>query len=226
MLTGIPSTDRIRVAIIDDHPAVRESLSVAISSKIGFEVCGMAGSAEEALHIISASRPDVAVVDLSLEDVNGLELVQTIRQSYPSVKTVVFSMYDEQVYAERAIRAGASGYLMKSEPTSQVIDAIRSAHAGEVFLSRAMAVSILGKGLNRRSNTPGFAVDELTEREMLVFRLLGEGQTITEIADHLNVEVKTAETYRRRAKEKLGLQTVNDLLQYAVNWQHGSVVSA
>jgi DNA-binding NarL/FixJ family response regulator len=210
--------ERIRVVIIDDHPAIREALASTINTKMGIEVCGQAASAAEALVLIRQEKPHVAIVDLSLEDVQGLELVHTIKLKHPEVQVVVFSMYDEQVYAERAIRAGASAYLMKSESSQQVIDAIRAVHSGQIYLSQAMATSILSKGGIRRSGTPGFAIDQLTEREMLVFQLLGQGFTMSEIANHLKVEPKTAETYRRRAKEKLGLDSVGELLQYAVRW--------
>jgi DNA-binding NarL/FixJ family response regulator len=212
------ASGRIRVLIIDDHPAIQEALAASISGKMGIEVVGKCASAAEALRLIREASPDVAVVDLSLEDVQGLELVHTIRIKHPEVNVVVFSMYDEQVYAERAIRAGASAYLMKSEPSPHVVEAIRLVHEGQIYLSPAMAASILSKGGMKRSGSPGFAIDQLTEREMSVFQLLGQGYTMPQISERLNVEPKTAETYRRRAKEKLGLDSVGELLQYAVRW--------
>lgn len=210
--------DRIRVIIVDDHPAIQEALASSISGKIGIEVVGKSGSAAEALQLIKDTRPHVAVVDLSLGDVQGLELVHTIRISHPEISIVVFSMYDEQVYAERAIRAGASAYLMKSESSQHVVDAIRAASHGQIYLSPSMATSILSKGGMKRSGAPGFAIDQLSEREMTVFQLLGQGHTMAEISSMLNVEPKTVETYRRRAKEKLGLDSVGELLQYAIQW--------
>jgi len=215
------SSSRIRVLIIDDHPAIQEALSVSISGKMGIEVVGKCASAAEALRLIEELRPAVAVVDLSLQDVQGLELVHTLRIKYPEVHIVVFSMYDEQVYAERAIRAGASAYLMKSEPSDRVIEAIRMVHEGQIYLSPSMAASILSKGGMKRSGSPGFAIDQLTEREMAVFQLLGQGYSMAEISEMLQVEPKTAETYRRRAKEKLGLDSVGALLQYAIRWTQG-----
>lgn len=209
---------RVRVIIVDDHPAIQEALASSISGKLGIAVVGKAGSAAEALQLIKSAQPNVAVVDLSLGDVQGLELVHSIRISCPEVNIVVFSMYDEQVYAERAIRAGASAYLMKSESSQHVIEAIRAVSHGQIYLSPSMATSILSKGGMKRSGVPGFAIDQLSEREMTVFQLLGQGHTMTEISGMLNVEPKTVETYRRRAKEKLGLDSVGELLQYAIQW--------
>lgn len=213
--------DRIRVLIVDDHPAIREALRETISGKMGIELCGEAATAEEALRLVAKEKPNVAVVDISLEDAHGLDLVQNIRVQYPDVQVIVFSMYDEDVYAERAIRAGASGYLMKSEPTQKVVEAIRWVVRGEVYLSHRMASKILSKVARGQSARPSFAVDEFTDREMAVFQMLGEGYTVEEITDRLSLSRKTVETYRRRAKEKLGFDTVSELLQFAVQWTHG-----
>ncbi len=213
--------DRIRVLLVDDHPAIREALTETISGKIGIEICGQAASADEALRLVPKVKPDVAVVDISLEDAHGLDLVQNIRVQFPDVQVIVFSMYDENVYAERAVRAGASGYLMKSEPTQKVIEAIRAITRGEVYLSHQMASRILSKVARGQSSRPSFAVDEFTDREMAVFQMLGEGYTVEEITERLSLSRKTVETYRRRAKEKLGFETVSELLQFAVQWTHG-----
>lgn len=133
---------------------------------------------------------------------------------------MVFSMYDEHVYAERAIRAGASGYLMKSEPTKAILEAIRAVNDGEIYLSRKMSSQILNKVATGRTSEPSFAIDELTDREMAVFQMLGEGYSVEDIEDRLNLSRKTIETYRRRAKEKLGFETVSELLRYAVQWTY------
>lgn len=215
------STDHIRVYLVDDHPAIREAIRDTIESTIDMEICGETSSADEAFHNIEEMRPDVAVVDISLNDAHGLDLVQNVRAQYPEVRMVVYSMYDENVYAERAIRAGASGYLMKSEPTKNIIEAIRSANEGEVYLSRKMSSRILNKVAMGRTSEPSFAIDELTDREMAVFQMLGQGYSVQEIQDRLSLSRKTIETYRRRAKEKLGFDTVSELLQYAVQWTYG-----
>ncbi|MEM1126719.1 MAG: response regulator transcription factor [Bacteroidota bacterium] len=214
-------TDRIQVMIVDDHPAVREALADTVGSKMDLHLVGQAGSADEAFRLVERLKPHVITVDISLEDAHGLDLVQNIRAQFPEVQVVVFSMYDENVYAERAIRAGASGYLMKSEPTQSVVDAIRSVVRGEVYLSRRMASRILSKVAMGRSSGPNFAIDELTDREMAVFQMLGQGYSVQEITDRLSLSRKTVETYRRRAKEKLGFDTVAELLQYAVQWTYG-----
>ncbi len=217
--------DHIRVIVVDDHPAIREALSGVINAKMDMVLCGEATSADGAFQLVESIKPDVAVVDISLEDVHGLDLVQNLRAQYPELQVVVFSMYDESVYAERAIRAGASGYVMKSEPTQNVVDAIRCVAQGEIYLSRRMALRILSKVATGRSASPGFAIDELTDREMAVFQMLGQGHGVPEIAQRLNLSRKTVETYRRRAKEKLGFASVSELLQYAIQWTYGHVRS-
>ena len=214
------STNHIRVFIVDDHPAIREAIRDTIEGTIDMEICGEASSSDDAFREIEELQPDVAIVDISLNDAHGLDLVQNVRSQHPEVRMVVFSMYDENVYAERAIRAGASGYLMKSEPTKNIVEAIRSVHDGEVYLSRRMASRILNKVAMGRSSEPSFAIDELTDREMAVFQMLGQGYSVQEIQDRLSLSRKTIETYRRRAKEKLGYDTVSELLQYAVQWTY------
>ena len=212
----------IRVLIVDDHPAICDALRETIDSKLGMTVVGEVASAGEALGLIRKLSPTVCTVDLSLEDGHGLDLVQNIRVQFPEVHVVVFSMYDENVYAERAMRAGASAYLMKSEPTQSVAEAIRQVVMGEVYLSHRMASRILSKVARGHSTAPKFPVDEFTDREMAVFQMLGEGYTVEDISDRLSLSRKTVETYRRRAKEKLGFETVSELLQFAVPTRIGT----
>ena len=214
------NSDRIHVVVIDDHPAIREALADTIATKMDIELVGEASSADEAFQVVDKEKPDVAVVDISLKDAHGLDLVQNLRVQHPDLQVVVFSMYDESVYAERAVRAGASGYVMKSESTQRVVEAIRGVAQGEIYLSRRMASRILSKVAMGGSSSPGFAIDELTDREMAVFQMLGDGCSVQEIAAQLNLSRKTVETYRRRAKEKLGLDSVSELLQFAIQWMH------
>jgi DNA-binding NarL/FixJ family response regulator len=221
MPSSTRSTDHIRVYLVDDHPAIREAIRDTIENTIDMEICGETSNSDDAFRDIEELHPDVAVVDISLNDAHGLDLVQNVRSQYPDVRTIVFSMYDENVYAERAIRAGAAGYLMKSEPTKNIVEAIRAAHEGEVYLSRKMSSRILNKVAMGRTAEPSFAIDELTDREMAVFQMLGQGYSVQEIQDRLSLSRKTIETYRRRAKEKLGFDTVSELLQYAVQWTYG-----
>ena len=213
----------IRVILIDDHPAIAEALESVAKTQMGIEICGHALTADEGLALAARERPDVAVVDISLSDAHGLDLVQNLRIQVPSVHVVVYSMYDDKVYAERALRAGASGYLMKSEPLKNVIAAIRSVADGDVYLSRTMASRILSKVALGRTSNPMFEVDELTDREMAVFQMLGEGQPVDDITEKLSLSRKTVETYRRRVKEKLGLDSIEELLQYAIEWKHTQV---
>lgn len=215
------SSDHIRVYLVDDHPAIREAVRDTVEGTIDMEVCGETNAADEAFRDIGELHPDVAVVDISLNDAHGLDLVRNVRSQYPDVRVVVFSMYDENVYAERAIRSGAAGYLMKSEPTHNIVEAIRAADGGEVYLSREMSSRILNKVALGQTSEPSFAIDELTDREMAVFQMLGEGASVQEIRERLSLSRKTIETYRRRAKEKLGFDTVSELLQYAVQWTYG-----
>lgn len=215
------SSDRTRVFVIDDHPAIREALATTINSKVDMRMVGESGSAKQALRQIERNVPDVVIVDISLDDAHGLDLVEEIRSRFPSVRIIVFSMYDESVYAERAIRAGASGYIMKSEPTENVVSAVQAVSEGEVYLSRRMSSRILSKVIRQQDYQLGSATEKLTDREMTVFQKLGEGHSVREIAAQLDLSRKTIETYRRRAKEKLGFETVAELLQYAVQWAYG-----
>lgn len=208
--------------MIDDHPAIREALAHTINGRRDLTFVGEAESTSEAVELIGSVNPDVAVVDISLKEGHGLDLVEEIRSKFTDVQVIVFSMYDETAYAERAIRAGALGYVMKSAPIQDVVEAIREAAAGRIYLSRNMASRMLTRMVKGRLR-PGlkFAVDELTDRELAVFHMLGEGLSVDEIADRLGLSRKTVEAYRRRAKEKLGLDTVSELLQHAVHWASG-----
>lgn len=212
---------RTEVFVVDDHPAIREALASAINSKLDLRLVGESGTATEALRRLERHMPDVVIVDISLEDAHGLDLVEEIRSRFPSVRVIVFSMYDESVYAERAIRAGASGYVMKSEATENVVAAIQAVSQGDVYLSQRMSSRILSKVIRQQDYSFTSPTEQLTDREMTVFQQLGEGRSVREIADELDLSRKTIETYRRRAKEKLGFETVDELLQYAVQWTYG-----
>jgi DNA-binding NarL/FixJ family response regulator len=212
---------RTQVFVVDDHPAIREALAAAIGSKIDMRVVGESPTAQKALRMMERHVPDVVVVDISLEDAHGLDLVEELRSRFPDLRIIVFSMYDESVYAERAIRAGASGYVMKSEPTEHVVKAIQAVSEGDVYLSRRMSSRILSKVIRQQDYAFRSATEQLTDREMTVFKRLGEGLSVRDIADDLDLSRKTVETYRRRAKEKLGFESVDELLQYAVQWTFG-----
>lgn len=217
-----PSTDeRTEVFLVDDHPAIREALTAAINSKIGMAVVGESATAEKAMYFLRRRSPDIVVVDISLGDAHGLDLIRDIRTQFPDVRVIVFSMHEEHVYAERAIRAGASGYVMKVESPSTVVEAIETVRRGDVHLSRQITSRILGKVIRQEDYLETSDIERLTDRELTVFEKLGEGLSVREIAGQLDLSRKTVETYRRRAKEKLDFETVAELLQYAVQWIHG-----
>lgn len=210
-----------RVLIVDDHPAVRLALANTINGAHDLEVCGEAASGTEALAIIARTNPDAAVIDISLEDVHGLDLIETIRAQYPNLQVVVFSMYDESVYAERALRAGAAGYVMKNEPTHTVLQALRTVAQGEVYVSGRMAARMLNNLVAGRTSVSTVGVDTLTDREMAVFQMLGEGYSVEDISNRLHLARKTVEHHRRNARDKLGFGSTAELLTYAVQWMHG-----
>ena len=214
---------KIRVLLVEDHPAIAEALGSIIKDKMDIEFLGHEFTAEAGIESAIKMNPDVAIVDISLGDAHGLDVVNNLKIQVEGIHVVVYSMYDDTIYAERALRAGASGYLMKSEPLQNLIEAIRTVAQGDIYLSRRMASRILGKVALGRSSNPMFAVDELTDREMAVFQMLGEGCGVDTITDKLSLSRKTVETYRRRVKEKLGLNSIEELLQYAIEWSHGHI---
>jgi DNA-binding NarL/FixJ family response regulator len=212
------SEENAQIFVVDDHPAIREVLASAFEEKTDMDVVGGSASASEALPRIEDLSPNVVVVDISLKEADGLTLIKKIRKRVPESWILVFSMYDENVYAERAIQAGASGYVMKSKPITEIVRAIEEVSQGGVFLSQHIMSRILSKVIRSDEYAQASPLDELTDRELTVFRLLGEGATVRQIADRLGLARKTIETYRRRAKEKLGHDSVDDLVQYAVQW--------
>ena len=207
------------IVIVDDHPIVREGMAHLIEEKFGSEhkVTGQAENAEQALDAIDRLRPDMVIVDIFLKGSDGIELVKRIKSKYPDINVLVMSMHDESLYASRAIAAGAEGYVMKQEKPEEVLNAIEKVLHGKVYLSDKIATSLLRR---RTTHTEeGFSlVSRLTDRELEVFRLFGIGWTTRKISDHLHLSVKTIETYRARIKEKLGLNTANELIQHAVEW--------
>lgn len=217
-MTEDTTDGHIYVYLVDDHPPIRDAIASVLEDTMDVELCGYATESAEARSQMEATAPNVAIVDISLGDEHGLSLVQALRERHPEIDLLVYSMYDESIYAERALRAGASGYLMKTEPPSRLVEAIRRVERGEVYLSAEMKTQVLGGIEISAASEPHFAIDELTDREREVFRLLGEGHSVDEIQEKLDLTRKTIETYRRRAKEKLDLESVTALVQYAVQW--------
>ena len=209
---------RTQVFLVDDHPLVRESLARLIEQQPDLHVCGEADTAASALAAIGAARPDVAIVDLSLGDRSGIDLIRDLKQIHPRVAVLVLSMHDEQLYAERALRAGARGYIMKREATRNVILAIRRVLAGKIAVSDRVAESLAERLVSGAPSGAESPVATLSDRELEVFRLMGEGRLTRQIAEALHLSVKTVQAYQARIKEKLGVTTANELLREAVRW--------
>src|SRR6185437_15127084 len=207
----------IKILIVDDHPMVREGLAMQIALQPDLEVCGEAEDVPSALALIGSARPDLAIIDISLKKGNGLDLIGSIKDRHPETRVLVWSMYKENLYAERALRAGASGYLNKGQATRQLLEAIRAVLAGKVYVSEELSNDLLrrvvdGKPLQRSP------IDLLSNRELETFELIGQGQTTEKIAELMSISCKTVETYRSRIKEKLGLSNVTELVQRAAHW--------
>ena len=210
--------EKTQVFVVDKHPAIREVLRSKIEAHPEMQMRGDSANSSDALSLIEQYTPDVVVLEISLGEADGLALIQEIRSQVPEVRILVFSKYDEDLYAERAIEAGASGYIMKTESTDEVIRAIELVSQGQVFLSRHVASRILSRLVRGGGDTETSPLGKLTDRELTVFRKIGEGNSVRQIADQLDLNRKTIETYRRRAKEKLGHETVEALLRHAVQW--------
>ncbi len=210
------NTKKHRIFLVEDHPVTREGFAQLINFQDDLIVCGQAGGAIEALKGIEKAKPDLAIVDISLADGNGIDLIKDLSVQHPDLPTLVLSTHDEKVYAERALRAGARGYLMKQEPTSIVLRSIHAVLKGEIAVSNAMRSKLLAVFHGGRDTAAG--VEALSDRELEVFRLVGEGHGTTEIAAHLHVSVSTVESYRAHIKLKLGLANAMDLVSTAVRW--------
>ncbi|MGC9313068.1 MAG: response regulator [Sediminispirochaetaceae bacterium] len=206
-----------RIIIIDDHPIVRKGFAQLINREKDLKVVGEAEDQQSAREIIEKTAPDLALVDLTLKESDGLELIKDITVLYPKIKTLVISLHDERVYAERALRAGAKGYIMKSEATENVMTAIRQVLKGSIYLSKDMQERILQQYADQGSEQRSI-VDILSDREFEVFQLIGEGLDTRSIAGRLNLSVKTIETYKAHIKTKLNLQSSTELIQRAVEW--------
>ena len=211
------SVPRCKVFLIDDHPIVRQGLALFIDREPDLMVCGEADGATSALQAIREAAPDFVVLDISLDGPDGLELLKTLRVRYPNLPVLVLSMHDEAVYAERALRAGANGYIMKQEATDRVLTAIRHILSGDVYLSDRLTKRMLQQFVNG-SVSPRDPLAKLSDRELEVYRLIGAGHSTRQIADELHVSTKTIESYQAHIKEKLALRNARELVQHAVEW--------
>jgi DNA-binding NarL/FixJ family response regulator len=209
---------RSRILIVDDHPVVRRGLRMLIDDEPDLFVCGEAGDADEAIRALDAKKPDLVIVDLSLKESSGLELIKRIKSRNSAAKMLVSSMFDESLYAERVLNAGALGYVSKQEAMEKVIEAIRCVLSGRVYLSAAMSDRMLHRLARDHQAIERSPVETLSDRELEVFEMIGRGRTTAEIAGQLHLSVKTVETHREKVKAKLGLKTAAELYQHAVRW--------
>src|ERR1043166_1626449 len=213
-----PVASRHRIFIIDDHPLVREGLTNLINRHNDLIVCGEAEDSAEAIAGIARTQPDVALIDISLKNESGLELVKNVQSQFPEVALIVLSMHDEALYAERALRAGARGYVMKRETTKSVLGAIHRVLEGSVYISERVVNGMARRFVLSEKELASSPVDDLSDRELEIFRLLGQGRSTSQIADDLHLSLKTVQAYCGRAKEKFGVNSFGELIRLAVRW--------
>lgn len=206
-----------QILIVDDHPIVRLGLKQMIAQAPGLSVSCEAATAQEAIRLVHNSKIDLAIVDLSLGEVSGLELIRQLRQLAPTLPVLALSMHDEALFAERALKAGARGYVMKQEAINSLVNAIHRVLGGQIYLSDRASQQLL-EGVGQRGTLPRGRLAALSDRELEVFELIGRGLKTAEIAERLGVSVKTIETYRSNIRWKLDLKDANDLVRHAVSW--------
>jgi DNA-binding NarL/FixJ family response regulator len=209
---------KVRILLVDDHPIVRERLGELIAQEPDLIVCGEAEDSNQAIQAARELQPDLAIVDITLRDTYGIELIKHLREIEPKLLVLVLSMHDESLYGERALRAGAKGYLTKQEATKKVIPAIRRVLAGEIYVSEQLSASILHKVAGRVLPDGESPTDVLTDRELEVFQLLGQGMPVRDIAENLFVSVKTIEAHREHIRHKMNFKSSTELLRYAIQF--------
>ena len=214
-----------RIIIVDDHPLMRKGLIMSLSAESDVEVCAQASSAEEAMSLVESENPDLAIVDISLPGMSGLELVKHLHALKPDLYTLVVSRHDESLYAERAIRAGARGYIMKHEAGDVLMKAVRRVLSGGIYVSDEINEKLLQGMAAGHTMTQRSPLEILSDRELEVFELTGKGIGTREISERLHLSVKTVESYRARIKTKLNLSTASELMQHAVQWVEGEGAS-
>jgi DNA-binding NarL/FixJ family response regulator len=210
--------DKKRILIVDDHPLFREGLQQLIERDPELTVCGEAAGVPDAMETIASLKPDLVLVDISLGGASGIELIKAIKTEYEELPVLVVSMHDESLYAERALRAGAMGYVMKHESSKTVKSAIHKVLAGEMSLSPKMSSAVISKFMRGQSEAPASPVETLSDRELEVFRMLGQGKGTRQIAQDLSVTVATVNSFRNRIKEKLNLKTSTEVMLHAIQW--------
>jgi DNA-binding NarL/FixJ family response regulator len=212
---------KARILIADDHPLLRVGVGQLINRQADLMCCAEAETAEATWAAVQKHKPDLLLLDLRLDKADGLELIKSLRAQVPDLPILVLSQFDEALYAERALRAGARGYVMKQEATEEVLTAIRAILKGELYVSRKMAVLALHKSLQTKSGARCVGIENLTDRELQVFQLIGAGMSTREIAAELKVSFKTVETHRENIKHKLGLHSAQEIVRSATMWVNG-----
>jgi DNA-binding NarL/FixJ family response regulator len=207
-----------RLLIVDDHPMMRQGLAQLISNEPDLAVAGEAENSREAMEAIAAGRPDLVLVDISLPDKTGLELIKDIQAQHQGLPVLVISMHEESLYVERILRAGGRGYIMKQEGGKKLMEAIRQVLAGKIYVSEKMSSKILETFSGRSSEGAQTPVERLSDREFEILQLIGQGRGTREIAQQLHLSVKTVEVHRANIKRKLGLKTAPELIRYGVQW--------
>lgn len=210
--------DTLKVLLVEDHPMFREYLAILIKRDLAMSICGECDNIRDAMLIAEEARPDIAIVDLTLRGSSGLEFIKDVRSRNLPTKLLVLSMHNEELYAERAIRAGAMGYITKNEAASEVIEAIRCVMAGEIYASRRITSKLINQATKKASQTKLFGLETLADRELEVFQWVGRGKNSREIASLLGLGESTVETYRSRIKEKLQLRSAAELYLRAGEW--------
>jgi DNA-binding NarL/FixJ family response regulator len=215
-----PNQDAIkkRILVVDDHPIVRQGLTLLFNREPDLVVCGEAEEAMGAMHVLASARPDVLIVDLSLNGPDGLDLLKNIRTTHPTLPVLILSMHDETIYAERALRVGANGYIMKQEATEKVLVAVRRILSGQIYVSDRIANRMLRHYVTGSGTVRNSSIADLSDRELEVFRLIGEGHGTRQIAEELHLSIKTVESYQAHIKEKLSLHNSRELMQHAIQW--------
>ena len=204
--------------MVDDHPIVRQGLALLINQEADLVVCGEAEEATGAMHVLASSRPDILIVDISLNGPDGIDLLKNIRIVHAMLPVLILSMHDESIYAERALRAGANGYIMKQEATEKVLVALRRILGGEIYVSDRIANKMLKHYITGSGTLRNSSIADLSDRELEVFRLIGEGHSTRQIAEELHISIKTVESYQAHIKEKLSLRSARELMQHAIQW--------
>jgi len=212
------SEKKTQVLIVDDHPVVRDGLTTIINHELDLNVCGEADDAHEALKAVTELKPNVVIVDISLKSSDGIELTKNIKAGNSKLPVIVLSVHDESVYAERALLAGAKAYLMKDAVSENIVKAIHTVLSNEIYVSNTISKKFLHKIAQDKKGTTKTPIENLSDREFEVFRLIGEGFKASQIAMQLHLSIKTIETYRSRIKEKLNLSNAAELLQYSIKW--------